>query len=152
DGNLDIAASDGFILLGDGHGGFELRELEGPFPRRDLVVGDFNNDGNLDLAGNSSESFVILLGDGQGGFPEWRNINLGLAGGRPLPADFNHDGNLDVATVGGCLSRGNAVGIFLGDGEANLREAGVFGFGCECGGGIPSLVAGDFNEDGLPDL
>ena len=59
------------ILLGDGDGGFTVSTTvnEGGSPWQ-TVVGDFNKDGNVDVAScNSSNNMVgVLLGDGSGGF------------------------------------------------------------------------------------
>ena len=61
------------ILLGDGHGGFTNAPgspvTVGGSPRF-AAVGDFNGDGNADLAVSDSgpDTLSILLGDGHGGF------------------------------------------------------------------------------------
>ncbi len=80
DGRLDLAAAKPYaylepdnvtILLGNGAGGFSL---ERSFPvgtqPHDLIVGDFNGDGRLDLvtANYHSADVTPLLGNGAGGF------------------------------------------------------------------------------------
>ena len=88
DGNPDLALANSLprevtILLGDGSGDFTEAPTspedagEGPFA---IAVGDFNGDGNLDLAvaNRYSDDITILLGDGNGDFTE--------APGSPLAA------------------------------------------------------------------
>lgn len=61
------------VLLGDGRGHFQAATGQ-PCPTgvspNDLAMGDFNNDGNLDIAIANTETpdITILLGDGKGGF------------------------------------------------------------------------------------
>jgi hypothetical protein len=66
----------------------------------DIVTGDFNGDGNLDLAVGINTvqgySVSILLGDGQGNFTLVPDNSV-IAGGGPLAvADFNQDGIPDL--------------------------------------------------------
>jgi FG-GAP-like repeat/Abnormal spindle-like microcephaly-assoc'd, ASPM-SPD-2-Hydin len=110
--DLAVATNSAFggieVLLGNGNGTFQkavpydtLNNANG------VVVGDFNNDGNLDLVvsianGGSAFGFVTIFpGLGNGTFGP--GVTLTSA---PLPygivaADFNGDGGLDVATANG---------------------------------------------------
>src|SRR5207253_1461263 len=67
---------------------------------RAIAVGDFNGDGNEDLAtANNSGTVSILLGDGAGNFGIPTNFG---AGGNPISVavgDFNGDGKLDLAVA-----------------------------------------------------
>src|SRR5260370_1405911 len=78
DGKLDLAVPNNTsftvsILLGNGNGTF-TEAAGSPIPvgttPADVVMGDFNGDGKLDLAvANAfSDNMSILLGDGTGGF------------------------------------------------------------------------------------
>src|SRR5579862_2761748 len=67
-----------------------------------IAVGDFDHDGNLDLAivcaSINTNNVIILLGNGDGTFRQGASYTA------PSPeslvaADFNHDGNLDLAVV-----------------------------------------------------
>src|SRR5947209_7137157 len=64
---------------------------------RQLGIGDFNNDGKLDIAVNNSGSASILLGNGDGSFQA--SVTYALPGNtNMIGGDFNNDGNLDLAT------------------------------------------------------
>src|SRR5258706_6131995 len=73
-----------------------------------VVVGDFNNDGKLDVAW--SDSYLkVSLGNGKGGF--LTPIVTNLPGGTEmLTGDFNGDGKLDIAETDG-----HNVHILLGN-------------------------------------
>jgi len=69
DGYLDLAADTGQILLGNGHGTFELvQKTFQPANTGGVATGDFNGDGKLHLAAAASGGIVILLGSGHATF------------------------------------------------------------------------------------
>ena len=165
DGKLDLAVANNTsnfsntvsILLGDGTGNFTLTAspAAGDLPVS-VAVGDFNGDGNLDLAvvdycgplgfcGNSPSLVFILLGDGTGNFTVASSPATGNGPTSVAAGDFNGDGNLDLAVTD---SLSNTVSILLGDGTGNFTLASSPAVGSE----PYSVAIGDFNGDGKLDL
>jgi hypothetical protein len=108
-----------------------------------VAVGDFNNDGLLDVAWGSSAGYLnVSLGDGKGGF---QSPISSSGGGSPvmIAADFNGDGNLDLA-----VDQGATIAVYLGDGHGNLAYKSLVS---TYGGNSPLAIA-DFNQDGILDI
>lgn len=120
------------ILLGKGDG--EFSEARGsPFfagnAPNDIAIGDFNRDGNLDLAfaNHDRKYLTVLLGNGKGSFSP--------ASGSPFPVeviphthgvatgDFNNDGRLDLVTDGW---GNNKVEVLFGDSKELFKTPGTF--------------------------
>ena len=162
DGHLDVATSshsyDQYsnvhsgtltLLLGKGDGTFDDRT----FARMadELAVGDFNNDGRPDLtlglSAVGSNAITVMQGNGDGGFQGDSRTVTGNAPVSPVTGDFNNDGRLDIATVNPgsdnlSLLLGNGDGTFQPDRLIPLNPS-VYEY---------TLVTGDFNGDGRPDL
>jgi hypothetical protein len=111
---------------------------------RDIAVGDFNRDGDTDLADGPDEEFLQILIGGPG-FTWTQSSGLLSDGDHLEVADFNGDGGDDLLGIDCC--RGPAVmfvhiGVFEGGGGAF-----VGGFQ------VPrSLAPGDFDKDGDTDV
>jgi hypothetical protein len=181
-GNLDLAAavecvsagcSGGgglAISVGNGDGTFQPVTMlpSGGFFAESLVIADFNNDGNLDIAilnncvdincSNPGGSVTIFLGNGGGTFGSGNTIALNQAsfGGNPLAlvaGDFNNDGNIDLVAVGsgsgGVLGAGVA-NVLLGNGNGTFQSPIVFQTPGDIG--ISAATVADFNQDGILDL
>ena len=150
DSNLDfvIPASlhDVYVFYGDGTGRFfGPRRLESVTFPQDLLVSDFNKDGFGDLVIVGVSEFEVLLGNGDGTFAP--PVLYSTTGGQPLhvvASDLNHDGNLDLAVND---ASNNILNVFLGTGK------GTFATPIESPD-VPAgnITAGDFDEDGLPDV
>jgi hypothetical protein len=119
-----------------------------------VAVGDFNRDGNLDLAVANFGSFdddidpktvSILLGTGTGSFGAKTVFGTGSGAVSVAVGDFNGDGKLDLAVVN---NSNGTVSILLGTGT------GSFGVKTDFGAGASpySAAVGDFNGDGNLDL
>ncbi len=113
-----------------------------------VTVGDFNGDGNADLATANtyfSHTVSVLLGDGLGGFAAAANFGVGYYPNSVTVGDFNGDGNADLATAD---TGSYTVSVLLGDGLGGFAAAANFGVGSNPW----SVTVGDFNGDGNADL
>ena len=117
-----------------------------------VCVGDFNGDGNIDLAiaGITSNGIVIsiALGRGDGRFsiaPDLTIASVGYPRGIAA-ADVNHDGKTDLVVSWGDFGAVGTVNIFLGNGDGTFSAGAAYNAG---GGG--ALVV-DYDGDGNPDI
>lgn len=175
DGNLDVvctlpstSTNTGryMALLGNGDGTFKPG-IVGPAVlgySRWVSTGDFNHDGNLDLAiadgqgtsGNTANvELTILLGNGDGTFslsahyasPQFPDGTNTAATSNPedvVVADVNHDGKLDAIES----DYDNTINVFLGNGDGTFQAA----RGSEPGNYPRDVVPVDANGDGNIDL
>ena len=154
DGKLDRAEfwEGQFLLkLGSGDGS------RSPFPcftadladhRTEAVLGDFDADGNLDVAAVTTEVedlLIILLGNGDGTFQTPIVSATGTPMSSLVTADFNGDAKLDLAFV---RAGSGTVRILLGQGDGHLLP----GVDLSVGGTLARILAADLNGDGHPDL
>jgi len=112
-----------------------------------VTTGDFNGDGNADMAvaNSGSANVSVLLGNGTGGFAAPVNFAAGIAPRSVVSADFNGDGNADLAVANAGSSN---VSILLGNGLGGFAAAVNF-----IAGATPeSVISADFNGDGNADL
>jgi hypothetical protein len=167
DGKLDFATADygsgtATISLGDGAGGFSIPNgspmtvIGRP---TSIVTGDFNGDGKLDLmvagnnTGSSAAQYMVLLGNGTGGFsagPVQALTGAAATSGdlQLVTGDFNGDGLLDVAIAN---SFGRAVAVMLGSGTGAFTLKAILNLP-DTPGYAEHLAVGDFNGDGKLDL
>jgi len=90
-----------------------------------VAVGDFNRDGNPDLAvaNKFSNNLSVLLGNGDGTFQTAQNFDLGDMAFSVAVGDFNRDGNPDLAVAIGTNTIGpGAVSVLLGNGDGTFRR------------------------------
>ncbi|HEV2134697.1 MAG TPA: VCBS repeat-containing protein [Terracidiphilus sp.] len=109
-----------------------------------LAVGDFNRDGNLDVA----TVHQVFLGNGDGTFRPGAMLNYTTtvdALGRLQAVDVNHDGKLDLISTDGNFS---TLLVLLGNGDGTFQPSLVE---TQPKPGTQDVLA-DINNDGIPDL
>ena len=174
DGHLDLAVLNNnpnkvgtggsiSILTGQGDGTFVAGATYavGYLPTA-LAVGDFDGDGNPDLAvviSNPNLQFnpgfvTIFTGSASGTFTAQANYGVGLIPSSIAVGDFNGDGKLDLAVGSAAVSLTNPqseISILVNTGSGNFSAGSSFVVGPL--GSVPiSIAAVDFNNDGKLDL
>ncbi len=169
DGLLDIVVSNQTdstnsngevsVLLNNGDHTFQnpVTYATGGSTAQWVAVGDFNGDGNVDVAvantSGSNGSVGILLGNGDGTLQPAVTYDSGGDSALSLAvADFNGDGKLDIAIANPYDENDpnlatQPVGLLLGNGDGTFQTTQFY----DADGG--SIVAAtDFNNDGHVDL
>jgi hypothetical protein len=115
------------VLLGNGDGTFQpaitTNLLAGASAQRHAIaVGDFNGDGNLDVAiANRLNNVVeVLRGNGDGTFQQNPLLLPAPGAGSVVVADFLHNGQLDLAVSD---TTTHTVSVFLGNGDGTFQPA-----------------------------
>ncbi len=113
-----------------------------------FAVADFDHDGNQDVIvavyQSNNDNLKLIRGNGDG---TMQDPVLVETFGNNMPtnviaADFNEDGWMDAAAS--IFSPGNAMRVWLNDGQGALLLSSVY----EAGGNPGSLAAGDIDGDG----
>jgi hypothetical protein len=162
DGNADVVLANGSVYLGHGDGTLQFKASVS-LGAVAVATGDFTRDRNPDLAAavecapagcSSGGQLLIAKGNGNGTFQTPTALPSGGFYAESLAvADFGN-GHLDVALVNqcvdsGCASGAGSVSVFLGNENGTFTLLNTISLPS---GNPSSIVVGDFNNDGIPDL
>jgi len=146
------------ILYGNGDGTFRPgTELVRTNQIRTFAAGDFNRDGNLDLAFSECDAstcnIVFEKGNGAGIFTQTGTIVTTGLNSEMIARDMNGDGFIDILVI-----RTNEVLLFGGNGAGGFNSfikftpPKVCTNPSTCTDVLSGLAAGDFNNDGQLDF
>jgi hypothetical protein len=145
DGKVDLITggdSGIVVLLGNGNGTFTQSFAQSNIGSVYLLTqADFNHDGNLDILTGSTTGVFVLLGNGDGTFQQAVALSNVQSAQFFAVADFHLDNKPDIVVVDG-----TGTVLYPGNGD------GTFQLGVVVSPAQSSVVAGDFNGDGKPDL
>ncbi len=112
----------------------------------DVVAGDFDGDGNMDVAtaNGSGDDVSVLLGDGGGSLGGATQIEVGSAPTRVVSAEFSGDQAWDLVVAN---QGDNSVTVLVADGRGGFTASEL-----AVGTNPSDLALGDLDDDGVPDL
>ena len=163
DGNQDILytaklSGSMHVYFGNGTMGFNGAFICTPvttnlYEDNPLAIGDFNEDGKMDIAKtNQNENYLSLLlnagisSQGTGNFNPPQNVLLGTTQNTCISVgDFNSDNHLDLVTTDQAT---NNINILTGSGNGSFAASVSF----NVGSGSNWVAVSDFNGDGFSDL
>ena len=112
-----------------------------------IAAGDFNGDGDDDLAVANSDSILALVGTGTASFENAVSLDVpdGALANRVAVDDVTNDDLADIIAV---YSNQAVVSVFPSNGDGTFAER----VDLTIGAVSDSLSTGDVNDDGVPDL
>jgi len=146
DGKLDLVFPvNGFLAtyLGNGDGTFAaplFSSSPDSFGAESVTVGDFNDDGVLDVAFPA----VVQFGNGDGTFGAATSLSGGGIVSAFVAGDFNGDGKLDIAGAGA-----GSDTVYLGNGDGTF-QSGITT--TDDGGGVSAISTAALNGDSVLDI
>jgi hypothetical protein len=111
----------------------------------DLAAGDFDEDGNLDIAtaNNASDDVTVLLGDGEGGLTYGTTLSASAGPSGIASGNLNSDQDDNIDLVVAKELSPNKIGVFLGNGDGTFDAEVEY----EMGNSPQAVVLADFNND-----
>lgn len=145
----DVPPFDLFILHNNGDGSLSLLHTYSLAQLvSQILVGDLNGDGNLDLVvtdGGLSDGYNVLLGNGDGSFQAPVVYSQNVSFGAATLVDVSNDKKLDLVQGG----TNAPVGVSLGNGDGTFAATVAYD---DLGPWGSTLITGDFNGDGKVDI
>jgi hypothetical protein len=152
DGDLDLAVGNGgfgsvgqnYLYVNNGDGTFTERAEFGLGDTASLAWGDYDNDGDLDMAvGNwNATGCALYVNNGDGSFagePQFGSRDTNSI----VWADFDNDGDLDVAVGNGDFTSAELNYIYVNNGDGSFTEVAELGLGS-----TDSIAWADCDGDG----
>ena len=132
------------VLLGNGDGTFQtpVGYLAAAFGAS-LAVGNFHNNGNLDIAVLDRGTVSVLAGIGDGTFVSAESIASNLGPHAVAVGDLNRDGNLDFVAA-----NFESVSVYLGNGDGTFQPPATIPLRSSVG----SVALADLRHKGILDL
>src|SRR5690349_10625292 len=151
DGALDYSTINGIgssvsVVFGHGDGSFDSSAASyvfGTYPSG-LACGDFDLDGDTDLAVGWKYGLRVLLNQGDGTFTNGPAHAFGYYNKSLAAGDFNQDGKLDLVAT---FASPGELAILAGDGNANFSLYQSFPAGAQA----YAMAIGDWNRDSILD-
>lgn len=150
------------VLVGHGDGTLSLASstllaTQATTFGRTVALGDFNGDGNLDVAALSGNSVAVLQGNGNGSVAPPTYFATGADPVTLAVGDVNADGKLDLVTAnynnGDVNPDGGTVSVLMGNGDGSFEAPDNIALPNAPYAQSPSaVVVGDLNRDGKMDL
>jgi hypothetical protein len=148
DGVPELITSDGkvAVLKGFANGTFGPPVVYPVGPRSiGVTVGDFDGDGDEDIASADTGGISILWNLGDGTFPVPPELSTSTKPSHVASGDWNGDGLIDFAIT---MTSGNHVAVLMNQGGATYAPPVSYPTGQNPG----FIVGADLNNDGHPDL
>ena len=155
DGHIDLAfmiTTNLHIWFGNGNNGFTVGPTTATTNTDYLIVGDFDGDGNADIAigdNNTYNKLEVRYGDGTGHFPVATFI-MRSDHSEFSAADVNGDGKMDILASTFYPTSLNHIPVYYGNASRTWTETDIPISKCASNSAVPT--AADMNGDGTNDL